>query len=179
MEQALSIALDQKTFLQELAEYENLVVMQTLSKAWGLAALRLGLAFASEKIIELFNKVKPPYNINKASQELGIEALLNIEEVNKNIKNTVNERIKLQQRLSQFNFIQTVYPSDANFILIRTDDAGSLYRYLSAKKIIVRNRSKEPLCENCLRITVGTTKENEILTEALEQSSNFSPATLS
>ena len=96
----------QKTFLQELTEYENLVVMQTLSKAWGLAALRLGLAFASEKIIELFNRVKPPYNINKASQELGITALSHIEEVNKNIKITVDERLKLQQQLSQFNFIQ-------------------------------------------------------------------------
>ena len=155
----------QKTFLQELTEYENLIVMQTLSKAWGLAALRLGLAFASEKIIELFNKVKPPYNINKASQELGIKALSGIEKVNENIKSTVEQRNILQQQLCQFNFIQKVYPSDANFILIKTGDADSLYKYLSAQKIIVRNRSKEPLCENCLRITVGTPHENEILTE--------------
>ena len=132
----------QKTFLQELTEYENLVVMQTLSKAWGLAALRLGLAFASEKIIELFNKVKPPYNINKASQELGITALSHIEEVNKNIKNTVDERLKLQQQFSQFNFIQNIYPTDANFILIKTDDADSLYKYLSAS-----SQQKEVLCE--------------------------------
>jgi histidinol-phosphate aminotransferase len=165
----------QKTFLQELTEYDNLVVMQTLSKAWGLAALRLGLAFASEKIIELFNKIKPPYNINKASQELGITALSHIEEVNKNIKNTVDERLKLQQQFSQFNFIQNIYPTDANFILIKTDDADSLYKYLSSQKIIVRNRSKEPLCENCLRITVGTPKENEILLEALEKYGNITP----
>lgn len=158
----------QRTFLQELTEYENLVVMQTLSKAWGLAALRLGLAFAGEKIIELFNKVKPPYNINKASQELGIAALSRIEEVNKNIKNTVDERIKLQQQFLQFNFIQAIYPSDANFILIKTKDADSLYKYLSAQKIIVRNRSKEPLCGNCLRITVGTPGENEILIKSLK-----------
>ena len=109
-----------------------------------MAALRLGLAFASEKIIEIFNKVKPPYNINNASQQLGITALSGIEEVNENIKRTVEESAKLQQQqLSQFNFIQKIYPSDANFILIKTDDADNLYKYLSAQKIIVRNRSKE------------------------------------
>lgn len=158
----------QKTFLQELTEYGNLVVMQTLSKAWGLAALRLGLAFASEKIIEIFNKVKPPYNINKASQELGIAALGRIDEVNKNIKITVEERTKLRHQFSQFNFISDIYPSDANFILIRTNDAAALYNYLSTQKIIVRNRSREPLCGNCLRITVGTPRENEILLGALK-----------
>ena len=162
----------QKTFLQELTEYENLVVMQTLSKAWGLAALRLGLAFASENIIELFNKVKPPYNINKASQELGIMALANIEEVNKNIKNTVGEKDALQEQFTQFNFIQNIYPTDANFILIKTDDADSLYKFLANQKIIVRNRSKEVLCENCIRVTVGTHQENEILIEALKKYRN-------
>ena len=158
----------QKTFLQELAEYENLVVMQTLSKAWGLAALRLGLAFASEKIIQLFNKVKPPYNINKASQELAFTALSRIEQVNANIKITVDERLKLQSELSQFSFIQNIYPTDANFILIRTENAERLYKYLSIQKIIVRNRSKEPLCGNCLRITVGTPQENETLIKILQ-----------
>jgi histidinol-phosphate aminotransferase len=162
----------QKTFLKERTEYENLIVMQTLSKAWGLAALRLGLAFASEKIIELFNKVKPPYNINLASQKLGIEALSGIEEVNTNIKKTVEQRIFLQKELKQFNFIQKIYPSDANFLLIKTDNAEKLYQYLSAKKIIVRNRSKETLCENCIRITVGTPAENEILIEALKRYRN-------
>ena len=162
----------QKTFLQELTEYENLIVMQTLSKAWGLAALRLGLAFASEKIIELFNKVKPPYNINISSQQLGLKALSGIEQVNSNIKNTVEQRSFLQQELKQFNFIKEIYPSDANFILIRTDDADKLYQYLSAQKIIVRNRSKEPLCENCIRVTVGTPNENEILIETLKHYRN-------
>lgn len=158
----------QKTFLQELTEYENLVVMQTLSKAWGLAALRLGLAFASEKIIELFNKVKPPYNINLSSQQLGIKALSRIDEVNENIKNTVSQRSFLQHQLTQFGFIKKIYPSDANFILVKTGDANDLYRYLSGNKIIIRNRTKEPLCENCLRITVGTAQEDEILIEALK-----------
>lgn len=162
----------QKTFLQELTEYENLIVMQTLSKAWGLAALRLGLAFASEKIIELFNKVKPPYNINLSSQQLGIKALSAIEEVNANIKNTVEQRNYLQQQLKQFSFIQKIFPSDANFLLMKTDNADKLYKYLSAKKIIVRNRSKEPLCENCIRITIGTAQENELLIEALKKYSN-------
>ncbi|MEP6582952.1 MAG: histidinol-phosphate transaminase [Ginsengibacter sp.] len=158
----------QKSFLQELAEYENLVVMQTLSKAWGLAALRLGLCFASEKIVDLFNKVKPPYNINKASQQLGIEALSKIDEVNKNIKITVEQRSILMQQLSTFSFIEKIYPSDANFILIKTNNADKVYQFLSAKKIIVRNRSKEPLCKNCLRITVGTPEENQKLIEVLE-----------
>ena len=158
----------QKPFLQELTEYENLVVMQTLSKAWGLAALRLGLAFASEKIIDLFNKVKPPYNINLSSQQLGIRALANVNEVNENIKNTVNERNFLEQQLPQFDFISKVYPSDANFILVKTENADELYAYLTSKQIIVRNRSREPLCENCLRITVGTPDENEQLIEALK-----------
>lgn len=162
----------QKSFLQELTEYENLIVMQTLSKAWGLAALRLGLGFASEKIIELFNKVKPPYNINKASQQLGREALAGIDEVNKNIKITVQQREILQKELLHFNFIKKIYPSDSNFILIKTNNAQDLYKYLSAKEIIVRNRSKEPLCENCLRITVGTPAENKLLIDELKNYKN-------
>lgn len=162
----------QKTFLQELTEYENLIVMQTLSKAWGLAALRLGLAFASENIIDLFNKVKPPYNINLSSQQLGIKALTGIEEVNENIKNTVEQRSVLQKQLTQFHFIQKIYPSDSNFLLIKTNDANNLYQYLTGRKIVVRNRSKEPLCDNCLRITIGTPKENEILIEALKNYKN-------
>jgi len=162
----------QKTFLQELTEYENLVVMQTLSKAWGLAALRLGIAFASEKIIDLFNKVKPPYNINVASQQLGVKALSGIEQVNEKIKITVAERDLLQQQLKNFGFIKKIYPSDANFILVKADNADKLYQYLSAKKIIVRNRSKESLCENCIRITVGTPNENKILIETLKNYRN-------
>ncbi|MEP7253085.1 MAG: histidinol-phosphate transaminase [Ginsengibacter sp.] len=158
----------QKTFIAELTEYENLVVMQTLSKAWGLAALRLGLCFASEIIIDLFNKVKPPYNINEASQQLGAEALANIEEVNEKIHITVQERNMLERQLSQFDFISKIYPSDANFILAKTNNADKLYQYLSGEKIIVRNRTKEPLCENCLRITVGTPAENKTLLEALK-----------
>lgn len=159
----------QKSFLQELTEYENLVVMHTLSKAWGLAGLRIGLGFASEVIIDLFNKVKPPYNINESSQLLGINALENIKQVNENIKNTVEQRIFLAEKLKGFDFVKTVYPSDANFILIKVTDADKLYQYLLMQRIIVRNRSREPLCENCIRITVGTQIENEKLLKTLKK----------
>jgi histidinol-phosphate aminotransferase len=157
----------QKTFIQELTEYPNLIVMQTLSKAWGLAALRLGLCFASLDIIDLFNKVKPPYNVNKASQQLGLEALQQTALVNAWIKETVSERMMLEEQLKQFKFVVQVYQSDANFLLVKVDDAGALYSYLSGKGIVVRNRSKDVLCDNCLRITVGTRAENGVLLEAL------------
>jgi histidinol-phosphate aminotransferase len=158
----------QKPFIRELTEYENLIVMQTLSKAWGLAALRLGLGFTSEKIIDLFNKVKPPYNINLASQQLGLKALLKVDEVNTNIRNIVQQRTEVLEQLEQFDFIKKIYPSDSNFILIKADNADKLYRYLLTYKIIVRKRSKEPLCENCIRITVGTETENITLINALK-----------
>nr|MBA2562813.1 aminotransferase class I/II-fold pyridoxal phosphate-dependent enzyme [Chitinophagaceae bacterium] len=154
-------------FIQELTEYPNLIVMQTLSKAWGLAALRLGLCFASLEIIDLFNKVKPPYNINKASQELAIEALQNIQQVNSWITEIVEQRNNLKKELSVFNFIKKIYDSDANFLLIQVADADALYQYLANNKIVVRNRSKEILCENCLRITIGTPQENLELLKTL------------
>ncbi len=158
----------QKTFIQELTEYENLIVMQTLSKAWGLAALRLGLGFASEKIIDLFNRVKPPYNVNLSSQQLGIKALANIKEVNENIINTIQQRNWIHDQLQQFKFVQIIYTSDANFILVKVDDADKLYQYLLLHRIIVRNRSKEPLCSNCIRITIGTEQENQHLINTLK-----------
>ena len=158
----------QKPFLQELTAHKNLIVMHTLSKAWGLAGLRLGLGFASELIIDLFNKVKPPYNINGSSQLLGIKALENISEVNQNIKNTVKERALLEKELKQFPFVKQIYPSDANFILIKVADADKLYHYLLMNRIIIRNRSSEPMCENCVRITIGTQTENEKLLNALK-----------
>ena len=158
----------QKTFVQELTEYPNLIVMQTLSKAWGLAALRLGLCFASSEIIDLFNKVKPPYNINKASQELAIEALQNTQQVNTWITEIVEQRDNLIKEFVAFHFIKKIYNSDANFLLIQVNDVDALYQYLSANKIIVRNRSKDILCENCLRITVGTPQENQELVKILK-----------
>jgi histidinol-phosphate aminotransferase len=159
----------QKSFIQELTEYANLVVLQTLSKAWGLAGLRIGMAFASEEIIEVMNKVKPPYNINEASQELALKALQNVEQVNKWIKEILNQRDRLVLTLKHFDFVQDIYPSDANFILVKTNAPKDIYNFLVDKGIIVRDRSKVDLCEGCLRITVGTPAENDVLLENLQQ----------
>ena len=157
----------QKTFIQELTEYPNLVVMQTLSKAWGLAALRVGMAFASEEIINVMNKIKPPYNISQAAQELTLQALDNVKQVNEWIRETVIERDKLSAALAQLPLVQKVYPSDANFVLARTTDAKAIYQYLVGQGIVVRDRSRVELCAGCLRITVGTPEENETLINAL------------
>ena len=159
----------QKTFIQELTEYPNLIVMQTLSKAWGLAALRLGLCYASADIIDLFNKVKPPYNINEASQQIALEALQNTEQVNEWIKEAVLQKEKLMHELANFSFIKNIYPSDANFILIKVDDAEILYQFLAEHEIVVRNRTKETGCENCLRISIGTPEENDLLLSTLKK----------
>jgi histidinol-phosphate aminotransferase len=159
----------QKTFIQELTEYPNLIVMQTLSKAWGLAALRLGLCFASMDMIDIFNKVKPPYNINEASQRVALDALPETEQVNAWIKETVQERNTLSKALLQFSFVRKVYPADANFVLVKVTDADALYQYLADNEIVVRNRTKEVLCENCLRITVGTPEENSNLLSTLKK----------
>lgn len=158
----------QKTFIQELTEYSNLVILQTLSKAWGLAGLRIGMAFASEEIIEVFNKVKPPYNINEASQELALEALQNVDQINSWIKETVAEREKLIAELSQLQCVIKIYPSDANFILVKTTNPRGIYKHLVDQGIIVRDRSKVELCEGSLRITIGTPEENKILLNALK-----------
>ena len=158
----------QKTFIQELTEYPNLIVMQTLSKAWGLAALRLGLCYASMDIIDFFNKVKPPYNINEASQQLGLEALQNTDIVNEWITASVLQKELLLKEMGTFAFVEKLYPSDANFILVKVKDAAALYQYLSALEVVVRNRSKDPGCENCLRITIGTKEENELLIKLLK-----------
>jgi len=158
----------QKTFIQELTEYANLVVLQTLSKAWGLAGLRVGMAFASEEIIEVMNKVKPPYNVNEASQQLALQALANVDQVNGWIKETLIQRDKLVLGLKDFDFVLDIYPSDANFILVKTTDPKTIYNFLVQKGIIVRDRSKVELCEGCLRVTVGTPAENDILLQTLQ-----------
>ena len=158
----------QKTFIQELTEYANLVVLQTLSKAWGLAGLRVGMAFASEEIIEVMNKVKPPYNINDASQQLALKALENVDLVNSWIKETLIQRDKLVLQLKDLDFVLDIYPSDANFILVKTTDPKKIYNFLVEKGIIIRDRSKVDLCEGCLRITVGTPVENDTLLRTLQ-----------
>jgi histidinol-phosphate aminotransferase len=157
----------QKTFIQELTEYANLVVLQTFSKAWGLAALRLGMAFSSRPVIDILNKVKPPYNINQATQDLALAALQNIQQVNDWIKKTVLERERLSTALLTLPIVKRVYPSEANFILVEVTDALGTYDYLVDQGVIVRDRSKVSLCENCLRITVGTNQENDELLQLL------------
>ena len=153
----------QRSFIPELTEYPNLVVMQTLSKAWGLAGLRLGMAYASQPIIELMNKVKYPYNINTATQLLVLDALNNIEWVNNHIATTVTEREKLKNELLDLSDTKEVFPSDANFLLVKMKNARNIYEQLCSKGIIVRDRSKVVLCDDCLRITIGTPEENKQL----------------
>jgi histidinol-phosphate aminotransferase len=153
----------QKSFISELIEYPNLIVMQTLSKAWGLAGLRLGMAFASQPIIALMNKVKYPYNINSATQLLALKALDNIHWVNEHIATTVTEREKLKNELLNLASTEFVYPSDANFLLVKIRGARTIYEQLCDKGIIVRDRSKVVLCDDSLRITIGTPEENRQL----------------
>jgi histidinol-phosphate aminotransferase len=158
-----------KSFIQELSDYPNLVVLQTMSKAWGLAGLRLGMAFASEAIIEVYNKIKPPYNIGQASQELALKALAEIGQVNGMIRAIVMMREQLKESLLQLPVVKKVYPSDANFLLVKVVDAKGIYDHLLKQEIVVRDRSKVELCEGCLRITVGTEQENKELVTALQQ----------
>jgi len=157
-----------RSFIQELKEYPNLVVLQTLSKAWGLAALRLGMCFASEEIIHVMNKVKPPYNINQATQELVLKALDEVEQVNTMIRDIVREREALATKLQRLPIVQQIFPSDANFLLVKVTDPKNIYDYLLKNGIVVRDRSKVELCEGCLRITVGTQDENQELSDQLE-----------
>lgn len=158
-----------KSFIQELTEYSNLVILQTFSKAWGMAGLRLGMAFASEEIIDIFNKIKPPYNVNQATQTLALEALDKVYMVNNWIRDTVKERGNLSNALEELSFVDRVYPSDANFILVKTENAAGIYSYLTGKGIVVRDRSKVELCEGCLRITIGTPEENKELLSVLKK----------
>jgi histidinol-phosphate aminotransferase len=156
-----------KSFVLELAEFPNLIVLQTFSKAWGLAALRCGMAYASEEIIHILNKIKYPYNINIQTQELVLQALGRVNQKDKWVAEILSERKKLEDDLRGLTVVQKVYPSDANFVLARVTNASEVYRLLMEKKIIVRDRSKVKLCNNCLRITVGTPTENKKLISAL------------
>jgi histidinol-phosphate aminotransferase len=144
-------------------------VLQTFSKAWGCAAIRLGLAFASTEIIGLFNKVKYPYNVNMLTQKQALEALRNAQQTKEWVKILKEERTRLMQRFAELSLTEKVFPSDANFFLARVSDANAIYKYLVGEGIIVRNRHTVTLCGNCLRITIGTPEENDTLIEALKQ----------
>jgi histidinol-phosphate aminotransferase len=157
------------TFVSRLKEFPHLVVMQTFSKAWGLAALRLGMAFASPELIAVLNKIKPPYNISAPTQQLALQALGNEVQKNEMVAQILEQRTSLVQDLSALDTVEHVYPSDANFVLVRVKDAAALFHYLIEHKIIVRDRSRVTRCEGCLRITVGTASENEVLVDAIRQ----------
>src|SRR6478609_2624984 len=159
----------QKSFIQELSDYPNLVVLQTLSKAWGLAGLRLGMAFASAAIIEVLDKVKPPYNINQATQELVLKALDEVGQVNDMIRLLVDMREAMAEVFRSMPTVEKVYPSDANFFLVKIKEARKIYAFLLTKGIVLRDRSNVKLCEDCLRITIGTERENTILIDAMQE----------
>ncbi len=157
---------EKDSWLKNLITYPNLVITQTLSKAYGLAGIRLGICYATKEIITILNKIKPPYNINELTQERALERLKSVEVVNSEIADILLQRDRLFKALHEVYFVSKVYRSDANFILIEVDDANSRYSQLLEKGIVIRNRSSQPLCSNTLRITVGTASENSKLLDA-------------
>ncbi len=154
-------------FLSLLNQYSNLVVLQTLSKAWGLAAIRLGMCFASKEIVNVLNKIKPPYNISLLSQNAAVEGLQNIDQKNAWVKEIILQRDWMAKELTHIKAVKKVYPSDANFLLVKISNAREMYNQLVSRGIIVRDRSKVILCDDCLRITVGTPLENQTLLKEL------------
>jgi len=162
----------QKSLVSDLSSYPNLIITQTLSKAYGLAGIRLGICIASEEIIDILNKIKPPYNINSLTQDRAISALEDWDTTQRQITQLIAERKGLFAQLEKISFVEKVYLSDANFLLVRVDDANKRYAQLIQNNIVVRNRSKQVGCENCLRFSVGTPQENQILIETLNRLSS-------
>lgn len=157
----------QQTFRTDLDAYPNVIVLNTMSKAWGCAAIRLGMAFASKEIIDIFNKVKYPYNVNLLTQEKALELIKDVEHVQRWVSTLLDERTRLVEALVQLPICEKVYPTHSNFVLVKVTDAQKIYDYLVKLGIIVRNRTRVKLCQNCLRITVGTRSENNELLGAL------------
>ena len=162
----------QKSLVSDLSSYPNLIITQTLSKAYGLAGIRLGICIASEEIIYILNKIKPPYNINSLTQERAISALTDWDTTQGQVTQLIAERKGLFAQLEKISFVEKVYPSDANFLLVQVDDANKRYAQLIENDIVVRNRSNQVGCENCLRFSVGTPQENQILIETLNRLSS-------
>ncbi|MBT8244759.1 MAG: histidinol-phosphate transaminase [Winogradskyella sp.] len=158
-----------ESWVSRLNDFQNLVITQTLSKAYGLAGIRLGICYASEFIISILNKIKPPYNVNQLSQDKALERLNDLNVVKQEIDLILKERELLTSELSEISFIKIVYASDANFLLVEVDDANFRYSQLIKKGVVVRNRTNQPLCQNCLRFTIGTPNENKILIKILNQ----------
>ena len=169
VDEAYSDFSSQKTLRSELSKYPNLIVLNTMSKAWGCAAIRLGMAFASEEIIHIFNKVKYPYNVNQLTQQQALEALKDPFEVDNWVKILLQERTRMMDAFTMLPICEKVYPTEANFFLAKMTDATKIYNYLVDRGIIVRNRHRVQLCQNCLRITIGTKTENAELIAALRQ----------
>ena len=159
----------QKSWLTKLEKYPNLIITQTLSKAYGMAGIRLGICYASKEIIRILNNIKPPYNINSLTQQKALNRLQNYSEISNEISQIISERKRLKKELECcVNYIEKVYESDANFLLIKVDDANKRYQELIEYGVVIRNRTTQPLCENCLRISVGICEENQVLIRALK-----------
>jgi histidinol-phosphate aminotransferase len=158
---------EKESWVNKLDEYPNLIITQTLSKAYGLAGIRLGICYASAEIISVLNKIKPPYNVNELTQQRAIFRLGNEAKINSEIESIIAQRTDLLKVLLNVKFVEKIYPTEANFILIKVDDANKRYDELIAKGIVIRNRTTQPLCENTLRLTIGTEVENKKLIEAL------------
>ena len=160
---------EQQSWLHKLNQFPNLIITQTLSKAYGLAGIRLGVCYASTAIIKVLNNIKPPYNVNELTQLRAIERLQKVDEINTEVATIITERKSLISQLNEISFIKTIYATDCNFVLVKVDDATKRYNQLIHKGIVVRNRTTQPLCENCLRFTIGTQTENEKLLKALKE----------
>lgn len=156
------------SWVDRLSKYPNLIVTQTLSKAYGMAGVRLGICIASKEIISILNKIKPPYNVNELTQQRALERVIKSGEVNSEVTKILKERNTLIKELAEVNFVETVFTTDANFVLVRVDDADKRYQQLLNKGVVVRNRTTQPLCKNTLRFTIGTANENLKLMEALK-----------
>jgi len=156
-----------ESWLSKIKKYPNLVITQTFSKAYGMAGIRVGILYASAAIITILNKIKPPYNINVLSQEKALERIIDIDKYNIEIQTILDNKKNLVEQLSEIKYIEKIFPSDANFLLIKVDDASKRYHQLIDFGIVIRNRTTQLLCENCLRITIGTKSENEKLINVL------------
>ena len=161
---------EKESWLQKLDQYPNLIITQTLSKAYGLAGIRLGICYASAEIISVLNKIKPPYNVNELTQKRALERLGNPDIIKSEINSIIEQRSALLKVLLNISYVEKTYPTEANFILIKVDNANKRYDNLIAKGIVIRNRTTQPLCDNCLRLTIGTEEENKKLIDALNPS---------
>jgi histidinol-phosphate aminotransferase len=159
----------QPSFVEQLTKFENMVVLQTFSKAWGMAGLRVGMAFADAELIKILNKIKYPYNLNLESQRLVLKALDNVEKKNGFVEKILVERFKLFKKLMELDNVRHIYPSDSNQLLVKFKDAKAVFHYLIERKVIVRDRTNVTLCDDCLRISIGTGKENNILMSELKR----------